>query len=422
VDANHEALQTALRFAAALGLGVMLGLERERQKDPESGFAGVRTIGLIALTGGVAAWLESALGQPWLAVATFVAIAALVTVSYTASAARGSLGITTEISALLAFLLGYLCLRGQVVLAAGLAVASGGVLALKQWLHGLAGRIAPEDVEATLKFAIVSCIVLPLVPNESFGPAPLDSINPYKIWLMVVLISGLNFASYLLVKALGAEHGIGVTGLLGGLVSSTAVTLGFSERSQEKRSLAPHLALGILLAWLVMFARVLAMVGVVVPRLVPRLAIPIGVAALPCLLYALWLRRRTEAEGRAEVAAGENPFELGRAIRFGVAFGVIGFVAKAAQVYLGETGLYLAGALAGLTDVDAIALSMANLARDDAASATAAARTIAIAVLSNTAVKGGMAMFMGSAELRRAMALPVAATLAAGGLAAALLL
>jgi uncharacterized membrane protein (DUF4010 family) len=419
---NEGPLQVALRFAAALGLGVMLGLERERQKDPESGFAGVRTIGLIALTGGVAAWLEHALGEPWLAVAAFVAVAALVTVSYSASASRGSLGITTEVSALLAFLLGYLCLRGQVVLAAGLAVASGGVLALKQWLHSLAARIAPADVEATLKFAIVSVIVLPLVPNESFGPPPLDSINPYKIWLMVVLISGLNFASYLLVKALGAEHGIGVTGLLGGLVSSTAVTLGFAERSKEKGSLAPHLALGILLAWLVMFVRVVAMVGVVVPSLVPRLAIPIGAAALPSLLFALWLRRRTEADGRAEVAAGENPFELGRAIRFGIAFGVIGFVAKAAQVYFGETGLYLAGALAGLTDVDAISLSMANLARDDASSATAAARTIAIAALSNTAVKGGMAMFMGSAELRRAMAAPVITTLAAGALAAALLL
>jgi uncharacterized membrane protein (DUF4010 family) len=419
---DHEPLQVALRFAAALGLGVMLGLERERQKDPESGFAGVRTFGLIALTGGVAAWLAHALGEPWLAVAAFVAVGALVTVSYTASAARGSLGITTEISALLAFLLGYLCLRGQVVLAAGLAVASGGVLALKQWLHALAARIAAADVEATLKFAIVSIIVLPIVPNESYGPPPLDVVNPYKIWLMVVLISGLNFASYLLVKWLGAEHGIGVTGLLGGLVSSTAATLGFAERSRERGALAPHLALGILLAWLVMFVRVVAVVGVVVPALVPKLAIPMGAAALSCLSFALWFRRRGKSDGRAAIAAGENPFELGQAIRFGIAFGVIGFVAKAAQVYFGEAGLYLAGALAGLTDVDAISLSMANLARDDAGSAVVAARTIAIAALSNTAVKGGMAMFMGSAELRRAMAAPVVATLAAGALAAWLLL
>jgi len=134
------------------------------------------------------------------------------------------------------------------------------------------------------------------------------------------------------------------------------------------------------------------------------------------------LRRRGQDAETASVAAGENPFELGQAIRFGLAFGVITFVAKAAQVYLGEAGLYLAGAVAGLTDVDAIALSMANLARSDPASASAAARTVVIAVLSNTLVKGGMAMFLGSAELRRAMAPAVAVILAAGTAGAFLLL
>ena len=140
------------------------------------------------------------------------------------------------------------------------------------------------------------------------------------------------------------------------------------------------------------------------------------------LFYVLWLRSRTGRDATANVAAGENPFELGQAIRFGLAFGAINFIAKAAQVYFGEAGLYLAGGLAGLTDVDAISLSMANLASGDPASASVAARTIVIAILSNTAVKGGMAMFMGSAELRRAMAPAVAATLAAGTAAALLLL
>jgi uncharacterized membrane protein (DUF4010 family) len=419
---SDDPLEIALRFAAALGLGVLIGLERERRKADESSFAGVRTFGLIALAGALAAHLEQELASPWLAVALFAGVATLVTVSYAVTAARGDLGITTEISALLAFLLGYLCLRGQVPLAAGLAVASGGVLALKQWLHRLAGRIETADVEATLKFAIVSIIVLPLVPNENYGPAPLDVVNPYKIWLMVVLISGLNFASYLLVKLLGAEHGIGVTGLLGGLVSSTAVSLGFAERSREQPRLAPHLALGILLAWMVMFVRVVVMVGVVAPSLVPRLSLAVSALALPCLAFVFVLRRRSQDVGTANVAAGENPFELGQAIRFGLAFGVITFVAKAAQVYLGEAGLYLAGAVAGLTDVDAIALSMANLARSDPASASAAARTVVIAVLSNTLVKGGMAMFLGSAELRRAIAPAVAVILAAGAAGAFLIL
>ena len=128
----------------------------------------------------------------------------------------------------------------------------------------------------------------------------------------------------------------------------------------------------------------------------------------------LVLRRRAQGAGTASAAAGENPFELGQAIRFGLAFGVITFVAKAAQVYLGEAGLYLAGAVAGLTDVDAIALSMANLARGDPGLASAATRTVVIAVLSNTVVKGAMATFLGAPELRRAIAPAVAVTLAAG--------
>jgi uncharacterized membrane protein (DUF4010 family) len=415
-----DPLAAALRFAAALGLGVLLGLERERQKGEEGGFAGVRTFGLISLAGALGAHLEQALGQPWLGLALFVAIGSLVTVSYAVSASRGSLGVTTEISALLAFLLGYLCLRDQVELAAGLAVASAGVLALKQWLHGLASRIETADVEATLKFAIVSIIVLPLVPNESFGPPPFDVVNPYKIWLMVVLISGLNFTSYLLVKRLGAEHGIGVTGLLGGLVSSTAVSLGFAQRSREQPRLAAPLAHGILLAWMVMFVRVLVMVGVVAPALAPRLALSLATLALPCLVFVLLLRRRSQTAGTASVAAGENPFELGQAIRFGLLFGVVTLVAKAAQVYLGEAGLYLAGALAGLTDVDAIALSMANLAQGDPASAGVAARTVLIAVLSNTLVKGGMALYLGAPELRRAMAPAVGVILVAGAAGALL--
>jgi uncharacterized membrane protein (DUF4010 family) len=419
---NEDPFVLAVRFAAALGLGVFLGLERERKKQAEENtFAGVRTIGLIALTGAVAAYLATQQAAPWLAVAVFAAVASLVVVSYWASASRGELGITTEISALLAFLLGYLCVFGQIALAAGLAVASGAVLALKEGLHRLAGRIEPADVEATLKFAIVSLIVLPLVPDQSYGPAPFDVLNPHEIWLMVVLISGLNFASYVLVKVLGAEHGIGVTGLLGGLVSSTAVTLGFSQRSRQEPRWAAPLALGILIAWSVMFVRVLVMAALVTPALAARLALAIAVIALPCLLIALWLLRRQQTAGKANVAARENPFELGAAIRFGLLFGLVTLAARAAQVYLGNAGLYAAGALAGLTDVDAITLSMASLARDDPGSLSVAARTVVIAVLSNTLVKGGMTLFLGAPELRRVMAPAVGVILLAGAVSAFLL-
>ena len=415
-----DPLRMALRFAAALGLGVLLGLERERSKTAES-FAGVRTFGLFALAGGVAAFLDASLARPWLALAVFAAAAGLVIVSYSATAQRGHFGVTSEISALLAFLLGFLCVKGYVTMAAGLAVASGGVLALKEWLHRLSARIESADVEATLKFAIVSIIILPLVPDENFGPPPLDVINPYKIWLMVALISGLNFASYLLVKVVGAEHGIGLTGLLGGLVSSTAVTLGFAQRSRQQPGQSSPLALGILVAWTVMFFRVVLLVAAVDRGLVPRIGFAMAAFGLPSLAICWLLWRRQRSQETASVSAGQNPFELGEAIRFGLLFGVITFAAKAAQVYLGDAGLYLAGAIAGLTDVDAIALSMAQLALSDARSADPAALTIVIAVAANTLFKAGMVASLGSPGLRRVILGATGVILAAALLAALLL-
>ena len=400
LESSVDPLVLTLRFGAALGLGVLLGLERERTKRQTS-FAGVRTLGLLALSGGVAAFIDESLGRPWLALAVFAAEAALVVVAYRVTAERGELGVTTEVSALLAFLLGFLCVRGYVMTAAGLAVASGAVLALKDWLHRLSSRIEAADVEATLKFAIVSIIILPLVPDRTFGPAPLDVINPFQIWLMVVLISGLNFASYLLVKIVGAEHGIGLTGLLGGLVSSTAVTLGFSQRSRAEPAQATPLALGILIAWTVMFVRVVVLVAAVDARLLARVGLAMLAFGLPSLAICWLLWRRQRPAETASVSAGQNPFELGEAIRFGLLFGVITFAAKAAQVYLGDSGVYLAGAIAGLPDVDAIALSMAQLARADAAGTGLASRTIVIAVAANTLFKTGMVAFLAEPSLRK---------------------
>jgi uncharacterized membrane protein (DUF4010 family) len=253
-----EDTDLALRFVVAIGLGMLLGLERERTKG-EEGSAGVRSFALIALSGALAGYVGEHLGLAWLALAMFIALATLILGMYVVTSLRGPAGITTEISALLAFMLGLLCIHGQLQLASWVAVAMALLLALKDWLHRLASRIDANDVEATLKFCIVTLIILPLVPDVNYGPPPLDVMNPYKIWLMVVLISALNFASYLLVKIVGAEHGIGIAGLLGGLVSSTAVTLGFSQRSRQQGEDAPALAFGIMLAWTVMFFRVLIM-------------------------------------------------------------------------------------------------------------------------------------------------------------------
>ena len=410
----------ALRFAVALGLGMLIGLERERAKGKEEG-AGVRTFALIALAGAIAGYLEENLGLGWFALAIFVAVGALLISAYVLTSLHGDTGITTEVSALLAFLLGLLCAHGQLQVAAWVAVAMALMLALKDWLHRLAGRIDASDVEATLKFAIVTLIILPLVPDQNYGPAPLDVLNPYKVWLMVVLISGLNFMSYLLIKIVGAEHGIGIAGLLGGLASSTAVTLGFSQRSRQPGADASALALGILLAWTVMFFRVVVMTGLISVQLGLRLAVAMGALCAVSLGACYWLWRRRRAQERGEVKAGQNPFELDEAIKFGLLFGVVVFVAKAAQVYLGEAGLYLAAGIAGLSDVDAITLAMADLARSDAQNLEVAARAIVIAALANTLVKSGLAAGLGSPELRR-LTLPISGMLfAAGAIAAALI-
>ena len=397
-------LDLALRFGAALGLGLLLGLERERKRDAELLFGGIRTFALIALLGALGAFMQRELNQGWLLLAAFVALSALVIVSYATTAARGELGITTEVTALLAFIVGALCGWEKVGVASVATVVCLLLLTLKDFLHRLARRVELADVEATLTFAVISVIILPLLPNQNFGPPPLDVINPYKIWLMVVLIAGLNFLGYLLVKVLGDEHGIVVTGILGGLVSSTAVTLSFSQRSRREPEMATAFVLAIVVAWTIMFLRVIVVVGVVNTALAGGLALALGSMATAGLLVSLVLWRRSKARETGVVAAGANPFELSEAIKFGLLFGIVTIIAKAAQVYLGATGLYLAGAVAGLTDVDAISLSMANLATSSPESVKIAAYTIVIAVISNTVVKTGMAAFMGAPALRRTIA------------------
>jgi len=406
--------ETVFHFGAALGVGILLGLERERNRDADTRFAGVRTFAIISLLGGLAAYMDRSLGLAWVTLTAFVGLAALVVAAYMATSRKGDVGLTTEISALVTYLLGALCLWGEVELAAALGVTCLFLLALKDWLHRIAKRIQPEDIEATLKFTTITLIILPLLPDQNYGPEPLNVINPRKIWLMVVLISGINFLSYILVKIVGGKHGVGLTGLLGGLVSSTATTLGFAQRSRREPELARPLAMGILLAWTVMFFRVPVEVLAINRPLGFRLLVVLaGLAAVSLVLGFLLWRKQKKAE-TGDVPIRSNPFELWAAIRFALLFAVINFGAKAAEVYLGEYGLYLAGALAGLTDVDAITLSMASLALEQPERAHAAGRTVLIAVLSNTVAKGAMAMAMGSSTLRRSLALPTAILVAAG--------
>ncbi len=412
-------IELATSFGTALGLGLLLGFERQRAQAAGEGFAGARTLALISLLGAVSTHLQIHLQMSWIVPVAFMGVTSIALASYWFTARQGDLGATTEVSALLTFFIGALCVAGESALATAIAVCALLLLSIKSWSQETAKHIEAADVEAILKFLIITVIILPLLPDHAYGPPPMNVLNPYKIWLMVVLISGLNFASYVLVKVLGQEHGVPVTGILGGLVSSTAVTLGFSQRSRHEPEQSSSFALGILVAWTIMFFRVLIAVAVINPDLAQRLGLGIGIMGFVSLLACAFLyTRRAEGE-KGQVKSGSNPFELSEAVKFGLLFGLVTVVAKAAQVYLGSAGLYIAGAVAGLTDVDAIALSMANLAAQPDMLGVAA-RTILIAILANTVTKTGMAASVGSPELRNRI-LPLATLLLLAGAVAVVL-
>jgi uncharacterized membrane protein (DUF4010 family) len=402
------------RFAIALLIGTLIGLEREysRLKNEIRAFAGIRTYPLIGLLGCTAALLSEEAGA-WAFGLILLILVTLITVAYAVAAREGSVGMTSEMAAIVVFVCGALAYWDYLVLSAALAVTTFGFLTLKPQLHSLAQRISAEDLYATLKFAVISLIVLPVLPNENYGPPPLDAFNPYRTWLMVVFISGISFLGYVLIQVAGSRRGIGLSGLLGGLASSTAVTLTFSERSDRHPELARPLALAITLAWTVMFGRVIVEVAVLNQALLRELWLPLAVGMVAGLGFCIYyyFSQRTAEETEVKLS---NPFELGTAIKFGLLYTVVLLVAKAAEFYLQDAGLYAASVIAGLTDVDAITLSMAELSKGagDITTSTASVAVV-LAVISNTIVKGGIAFAIGSHTLRRALLPPFVAMLVA---------
>lgn len=399
--------QTALfcRFGVALAIGFLVGLQREYAHGGSDRqiFAGERTLALMGLVGCAAAMAADVLASPWPFVGIITAMGVMITVAYFIMAQRGGVGLTTETAALLTVIAGALCYWGHLGLAVAIGVATTVLLSLKMEMDVFVRRITREDVYATLKFAVITAIVLPVLPNQSLGAPPLDVLNPYKIWLMVVFISGISFLGYVLVKVVGSRQGIGLTGLLGGMVSSTAVTLSFAQRSQREAELAKPFALAITVAWTVMFSRVVVEVAALNRALLRVLWLPMAASAVVGLAYGVYLyfSQRTDEEGEVVFS---NPFELGPAVKFGLLYAVVLLVSKAAQMYLGNTGVYLSSVVAGLADVDAITLSMAELSRAaGGVSLITAQRAIVLAAMSNTVVKGSIVLTSGSPALRRAL-------------------
>ncbi len=245
-----------IRFGVAMGIGFLIGLQREyafRDSNREL-VAGERTFALMGLVGALAAFSAEVLNLPAVFVGIFVVVGLVTAVSYFVDAWRGFIGLTTEITILIVVILGALCYWGHLTLAVALGIATAVLLSLKIETDRLVQALTREDIVSALKLAVISAIILPVLPNQPIGPPPLDVFNPFKIWLMVVFISAINFLGYVLIKIIGPEQGIGLTGLLGGMVSSTSVTLSLSERSRRDTWLGGSFALAIIVAWTVMFA------------------------------------------------------------------------------------------------------------------------------------------------------------------------
>jgi len=408
-------------FLIALLIGALVGIEREKHKATEhpASFGGLRTFILFAEAGAIGAWLSQHFDTPWVFIATLAAVTVTVVTAYVLEnrAKPDALGLTTEIAALTVCLLGGAVMYGYAELAVALAILTSAVLAFKQPLHGLVQKLGTDDLYAALKLLIATFIVLPLLPTQPIDP--LQALNPYRLWLLVILISGLSLVGYVAVRWLGTARGTAITGLSGGLVSSTAVSLSFARQSRtDKDPLAGDtFAAAILIAWTVMFVRMVILVAIVHPPLVARLLVPFMAMAAAAAVLAgafYWLgARRPRPVGAGGEVQVKNPFSLTAAVRFGLVFALVLVVVKLTERYAPPEGLYLVAGIAGLTDVDAITLSMAEFAGQSGDLATAA-NAIALAALSNTLVKCGMVVVLGSRPLRQRLALATAALVAVG--------
>jgi uncharacterized membrane protein (DUF4010 family) len=398
-----EPLEPHLSLLAALAVGLLIGLEREQAKPDTggTGFGGIRTYPIFSLIGGLSMMVGRA--SMWVPLVALLGVIILVALAYLSDLKAGrDHGMTTEVSVIATFLLGALAtssgvlepMSTRLVLVIAVGVTLTFLLSSKQVLHGFAARISREDLFSTVKFLIVATIVLPMLPREPMGP--LDAINPFSVGLMVVLISGLSFAGFVAMRLLGQRKGLLLSAAVGGLVSSTAVTIAFATRTKQDKAMAPAAAGAIAIASSIMIARVGVLVAITNRALLAQLAVPLAGAFVGCVVGGLLVYRRNADATDAKPVEVKNPFELGSAVRFGLAFALIVFVTKAAKTYLGNQGLYLAGLIAGTTDVDAVTLSTAKQAGADLTPATIA---ILIAVASNTIVKSSIATAIGGSAL-----------------------
>lgn len=383
------------KLAIALLIGLVIGLEREIAQENRQNvkFAGLRTFGVVGLMGGIAAYLAIS-GYSLTFEATLLAIAALTAIAYYKAADIGKhLGFTTEMALLITFLLGGLAYIDYTI-AVILSIVVTVLLAFKDPLHEFTYRLPKEEFYDTLKFALIAMVILPILPDQAYGP--LGVINPYQLWLFVVIISGISFVGYFLVKWLGANIGLPLTGILGGLASSTAVTTTMAVSTRQDKGIEYPAMVATTLANTVMLLRVLFLISVFFSGLLVYIYLPMGIMFVASILVAAYFYLQGRGDGKGQTVHLKTPFSIVPALMFTAFIAVILFISKAALLYVGSYGLYLTSTLAGLADVNAITVSTSQLASGGLAEPHTAVVAILLAVFVNLAVHSVYAFYFGT--------------------------
>ncbi len=386
-------------FFIALALGALIGVEREYAHYKNRGhmIAGIRTFPLIALFGALSAYLGERISV-WILVVGIFLTGILILVSYSLinKTHRKFVGTTTEVAGFLTFFIGALSYYGETFFAMMLAISITIILYARSVLHDFAAHIKKEEMADTLKFAVIAFVILPFLPNKGYGPYEL--FNPFLIWSMVVFVCGIGFVGYVLMKWKG-EKGLELTALLGGLVSSTALTSNFAQKSKKKVNLSYALAVGVIIANGVMFIRLLLEIFALNPilfvEIFPIFAILAGATAL--IAYILWKRGKKAKDSKVELG---SPFALAPALKFAIIFTLALALIKLSNIYFSPKGIYFVSFLSGLADADAITLSLSQLA-GGSVSMLVAKKSILIAALSNVASKGAIAVWLGGSAFRK---------------------
>ena len=410
MDFFEQSAQNHLEaFATSLAIGLLIGLERERNPDAR---AGLRTCALVALFGTLAGLVGSAAGAPWLVAVGLVGVAAMMISAYVAHPSDDrDPGTTSVVALMLCYALGAAVWFGFGRLAVMLGIATTVLLYFKTELHGLSRALTAKDIISILQFAVLSFIVLPILPDRDYGPY--NALNPHQIWWMVVLISGVSLAGYAALRIVGQRYGAAVIGLFGGLVSSTATTMVFGRHARGQAHLVATATIVILLANLMVMVRLALISAVLAPSLIGLLALVLGTGLLLGLAVSAKDWRSVFGGGEQPVPDVGNPTEIRTALTFGALYALILLLAAWLQDLAGSKGLYLVALVSGLTDVDAITLTTLRLFNQEKLTAVQAVTSISLAILSNLAFKTGLVVTIGGGALAR-RALPGFAAVAAG--------